>query len=115
MQLFPVSREECFTHIQTFKKTKNYCKNFISVNLFKFVAPHLLDILCSVINESFQTDVFPQQLKCATIVSIFKGGEKKVMYNYRPSSILPFLTKLFGKCLLKRLQSFLDMFSINSE
>ena len=115
IQLFPVSSGECFTHIQSLKKTKNYCKNSISVELFKFAAPQLLDTLCSVINESFQIGVFPQQLKCATIVPIFKGGDKEIMSNYRPISILPFLSKLFEKCLLKRLKSFLNKFSIISE
>ena len=115
MQLLPVSREECFTQMQSLNKTKSLCVKTISVDLFKFTASYLLDILCSAIYESFQFCVFPQQLKCATIVPIFKGKDKEIMSKYRPISILPFISKLFEEGLLKRLKSFLNKFSIISE
>ena len=57
----------------------------------------------------------PQQLKCATKVPFFKGGDKEIMFEYRPVSIIPFLSKFFEKCLLKRLKRFLNKFSVISE
>ena len=70
MQLFPVSREEWFTHIQSLKKTKNYCKKSISVELFKFAAPQLLD---SVI-------VFPTRLVADLIFLSMKLKYKPLVY-----------------------------------
>ena len=50
MKLFPVSRQECFYHIKSLKKTKNTCKSTVSVELFKFISPYLLDTLCNIFN-----------------------------------------------------------------
>ena len=96
-------------------KTKNYCKSSFSVDLFKFAAPNLLDLLCSLIYESFQIGVFPQQSKSPTLIQIFQLGDKELMSNYRPISFLPFLSNLVERCLLKQLKRFLDKFSIVSE
>ena len=76
MQLFPVSREELLTHILPMRKSKNYSKNSIFVDIYKLAALYFFDILCSVINEAFQIGVFPQQLKHTNIKPVFKRGDK---------------------------------------
>ena len=114
MKLFPVSRQECFYHIKSLKKTKNTCKSTVSVELFKFIPSYLLDTLCNIINEAMSLGVFPKHLKCAIITPIFKGGDKLMMSNYRPISVLPFMSKIFESCLLRRLKSFMNKFSIIS-
>ena len=78
-----------------FFKDKKINVKIMLVNIFKFAAPNLSDILCSIINESFKFGVLPQQSKCATIIPIFKGGDKEMMSIYRSNSIPPFLSKLF--------------------
>ena len=47
-------------------------------------------------NVSFQTGVFPNKMKIAKIIPLYKSGEKNVFTNYRPISLLPQLEKLYN-------------------
>ena len=51
--------------------------------------------------------VFPDELKVGKIVPLYKSGNKSVMSNYRPISILPTNSKIFEKLLHKRIYQFL--------
>lgn len=61
-----------------------------------------------VINCSFATGSYPDRLKSARVVPIHKGGDRSVVSNYRPISILPVLNKVIEKCLASRIYDFLD-------
>lgn len=45
--------------------------------------------LAICINKSFESGVFPDILKRARVVPIFKGGSKTSRSNYRPVSVIP--------------------------
>ena len=49
--------------------------------------------LTHIFNQSFLMGVFPDQMKIAKIVPVFKAGNKKILNNYRPISILPAFSK----------------------
>ena len=57
-------------------------------------------------NTSFATGVFPTCLKLGSVTPIFKSGDRKDMKNYRPISVLPFLSKIFEKSLVTKILSF---------
>ena len=69
------------------------------------------DILCIplayLINCTFETGIFPDKLKIARVTSIFKGGEKSSISNYRPISVLNVFSKIYEKAISARLQNFL--------
>ena len=44
--------------------------------------------LTYIVNKSFETGMFPDPMKLAKIVSIFKSGDKKIISNYSPISVL---------------------------
>ena len=115
MYLFPVSESELLNYINSLKPKRNQNKSSITVNLFKSAAPYLVGFLCRIINEAFSSGIFPNCLKQATITPVYKKGEQNLMTNYRPISILSFMSKLFEKCLLSRLVKFLDKFSVISK
>jgi len=77
-----------------------------------FVAsPSLINIsrpLSEIVNYSFNTGIFPNALKIATVVPILKRGERDNVANYRPISVLPFFAKIFEKLMYERLSNFLD-------
>ena len=55
-------------------------------------------------NLSLNTGSYPPQFKHSSVIPIYKGkGAKADPANYRPISLSPFLSKLFEKALLTRL------------
>ena len=64
--------------------------------------------LTHIFNQSFLLGVVPDQLKIAKIVPVFKAGNKKILNNYRPISILPAFSKILEKLASIRLIHFLE-------
>ena len=48
-----------------------------------------------LVNQSFATGVFPEKLKLAKIIPVYKKNDKFLIENYRPISILPSISKVF--------------------
>ena len=84
--------------------------NFIFKSVSKLIAP----VLSQLINLSFTSGSFPDCLKIARVVPIFKKGIQTDCSNYRPISILSFISKVFEKTMLIRLTSFIDKYNIIS-
>ena len=53
-------------------------------------------------------------MKEAKTIYVFKTGDKLLMSNYRPISILSSFPKIFEKCIYKRLFSFFDKHEVLS-
>ena len=84
----------------------------IPTNILKLLLPVISKPLCDVINLSFQTGIFPDCLKLADVMPVFKKGSKNLIENYRPISLLSNISKIFEKVVHTRLSSFLDRYSI---
>ena len=64
--------------------------------------PYLADYikpLTYLINKSFETGIFSDKLKIVKIVLMFKSGDKTLVSNYRPISVLNFFSKVFETIL----------------
>ena len=103
--LSPVTEQECSSIINKLKLTKQNKSN-IPVKLFVDLHYIMLPSICEIINLSFMSGKFPNVLKIADVIPIFKKGDPKDCRNYRPISILPFLSKVFERCLYKRIYSY---------
>ena len=68
--------------------------------------------LTHIINASLVTGVVPSKFKIAKVIPIFKAGQCDDMYNYRPISILPSLSKIMEKIIANRLFYFLEKINI---
>ena len=53
------------------------------------------------------TGIFPNLWKSANVTPIHKKGDRQVIKNYRPISLLPICSKLFEKTIFKYLYNFL--------
>ena len=102
--LHPISPMECTHIVNSLKNTKE--NQSIPVPIFKSHLSPLLPTLCDMINLMLSSGEFPSSLKKAVIIPIFKKGDKSLPGNYRPISLLPFLSKIFEKTILKRLAKF---------
>ena len=67
--------------------------------------------LTHIVNQSLVTGIFPDKLKLAKVLPLFKKGEHTCMDNYRPISLLTSISKIFEKVVCKQLY---DYFSINN-
>ena len=65
--------------------------------------------LSLIINLSFCTGIFPNNLKTAKVIPIHKKGSKLELTNYRPISLLSNIDRIFEKILHKRVYGFLSM------
>ena len=59
-----------------------------------------------MINISFNKGIFPDFLKVANIILIYKKGEKLDRNNYGPISLLSNISKLYKKAMHTQLTSF---------
>jgi hypothetical protein len=81
----------------------------ISTRVLKNCSTQLVPVLCKLINDSFSTGIFPDQLKLAKVIPIYKGkGSSADVNNYRPISILPTFSKVFESIVKRRLIKFLS-------
>ena len=95
-------------------KNSSYGLYSIPTNVFKSV----IDVLCLplsvLINQSLSTGIFPDSLKKAVVVPIHKSGSESELSNYRPTSTLPLLSKIFERSVYNRLNGFLNKHDILS-
>lgn len=63
--------------------------------------------LAKIFNLSFHTATYPDVLKLARIVPIYKHGDQNLPENYRPISVLSCVNTLFEKLIAKRVTEFL--------
>ena len=94
------------TQILKLDDTKSSGPNSIPVKLLKISAPVIALHLVTIINKSFNLGIFPNDLKIAKVIPIFKSGSKADINNFRPISLLSTFSKIFGKLVHYRLYTF---------
>ena len=68
-------------------------------------------VFAKLFNLSFKTGTFPEILKLALIIPIFKKGSRLICNNYRPISLLSNISKLIEKIMYSRLYSYLNAYN----
>ena len=112
--LFPTDVMETFKTINSFSFSNTEDPNKITPKIFKLGAEGLAPILSPLVNECFAKGYFPNSLKTAKVITIFKEGETDDPGNYRPISITSTISKLIEKLVKKRLLKFLHKHDILS-
>ena len=81
----------------------------IDSKVLKIIAPTMSCYLAKIINLSFESGCFPDCLKSANIIPVFKKDSKILIQNYRPISLLSNISKIIEKIMFSRIYSFLDV------
>jgi endonuclease/exonuclease/phosphatase (EEP) superfamily protein YafD len=90
-------------------KNKRSCGyDGISAYVIKQLPKLFTKILTPVFNKSLRLGIFPAVLKIATIVPVFKSGERNRVGNYRHSSLLSSISKIFENCVQEKLNNYLE-------
>lgn len=107
----PCSVSEVTSIISSF--TNKACNiHNVPVFIFKLLNDILSPLVGSLFNSSVVEGKFPCCLKKAIVIPLFKAGDRMTLNNYRPISLLPTLSKILEKLMLKRALSFLNKFKI---
>src|SRR2546425_2254388 len=105
---FIINQEYKESHvIASLKNTASCGYDQISVASVKAVSSIISPILATLINHSIDKGIFSDALKVAKILPIYKSGDKTLISNYRPISLLTVFSKIYEKIILKRFDSFL--------
>ena len=80
----------------------------ISNKLLKLLNDTISYPLSIVFNQSLSTGVFPDRMKVAEIVPLYKGKEEDRVINYCPVSLLMTISKVLEKIMYSKLYGFLD-------
>jgi len=81
----------------------------IPIFVYKTLNDLLSPIIAQLFNRSVVCGIFPACLKVARITPIYKQGDRTLVKNYRPISVLSTLSKVFERLMCRRLVSFLKV------
>ena len=80
----------------------------ISNILIKSIAEIISKPLTVIINQCLKISIFPNQLKKAKVVPIFKSGDDTLFTNYRPISLLPSTSKVVERVIFNQLYAYFE-------
>jgi hypothetical protein len=76
----------------------------ISSRILKYCVVEISKPLCHICNASLEQGIYPDRIKFASLKPIYKTGEKVVMENYRPISLLISFSKIFERGVCNRIR-----------
>lgn len=108
----PVTIHEVRNVILEMTNKKSTGIDEVPIKLIKECVDEFAICFCLIINKSVELGVFPQKLKAALIIPVFKKGEKDNIKNYRPISLLSVFSKIIEKIMANRIMKFLEKYNI---
>jgi hypothetical protein len=75
--------------IKELKSTNSCGYDEITVKIVKVSSPFIISPLTYICNRMLTTGTFPNRLNFSEIKPIYKKGDKTLISNYRPISLLP--------------------------
>ena len=79
---------------------------FVSCKLLKEVRYIVASPISIAVNQTIYTEFFPDRLKIAKVISLFKNGNNSLFENYRPISLLPSISKIFDNIFFNQLYDY---------
>ena len=108
MFLYPTDSCEVRLLIDQLKPKKSSGYDDISNHLIKELKDQIIVPFTVIINKSIQEGVFPQMMKTADVIPLFKSKDKLNKENYRPISLLLTLSKILKKVVYKHTYEFME-------
>ena len=111
--LSPSSPQEVF--IKALKENKAKRTLDIEIKFLKIANPVISNYLSFIFNSCLSSAIYPDSLKLAEVIPIFKEGDREKTTDYRPISLLYQFNKVFEKLLYVRIYSYLIRFKLLSD
>ena len=112
MVLYPTDVAEISLIIKEMKNQNSEGADQIPMNILKKINPIISPIINYLINKSINLGIYPNCLKVAKIIPLFKAGNASDPGNHRPISILPAINKIFERIIYKRILNFCHKYKI---
>jgi hypothetical protein len=105
--MHPSSEDEIISVAKTMKPKASSGFDSISPKLLQGIIRGISFPLKHIINLSLEKGEFPNKMKIAKVIPIFKSGESSSLVNYRPISLLPTFSKVLERIVYRRLDQYL--------
>ena len=107
--MFPSSIDEVAQLIENLNDKKTVRSNDVETRFIKSIIKSIiLPIISDLFNLCVNKGVFPNCLKIAKIIPIYKKGDINKTTNYHPIALLSQFNKLMEKMIFSRLYSYLE-------
>ena len=92
--------------VQNLDPNKAHGHDNISIRMVKVCGPSIYKPLEIIFNQCLETGIFPSEWKKGNIVPIHKKGDKQMVQNYRPVSLLPICGKILERLMFNEMFEF---------
>ena len=96
------------------KKVSKDC-NDIDMTIIKTIIYEIVTPFTYICNQSFLSGTFPNKMKLAKVIPLYKTGKQNAFTNYRPVSLLPQFSKILEKLFSEQLDVFIEKQNILCE
>jgi hypothetical protein len=111
----PVTSDEIIDCFDKLQKKKTPDANGLSVQFVANFAMTISRPLKHIFSLSLASGCVPSQFKFAKVIPVFKSGDRRLMDNYRPISLLNVFSKVLEKIVHTRLSNFLEQNNLISD
>ena len=108
MALYSCDETEVKNLLTSLNPKKASGPNSIPTSILHLLAEDICKPLSILFNLSFDSGDYPDMLKVASAIPIFKKDSKLVVSNYRPISLLSNINKILEKLMFTRVYDFLE-------
>ena len=103
ISLQPLTVDELSNIVKSFSVNKVPGHDNISIKIIHQSLQNIVQPLVFISDLLLSTGVFPESLKIAKVIPVFKADDPTLFRNYKPMSILRAFSKLFEKVMFNRL------------
>ena len=106
--LEPITADDILLEIKRLKQNKSPGHDLIGSKVIKLCPEIFASNMSKIYNWGIENGTYPEELKIAKVIALYKKGVKYDPNNYRPISLLSLFDKILEKILCRRLVSFLE-------
>ena len=110
----PSTTEEVSSIIKNLNNKKAIQENDVETKFLKISNANISPFISNIFNSSIKQEKFPDALKKAETIPIFKKADVNLFTNYRPISILPQFSKIWEKLIFNRIYVYLEKLNLLS-
>jgi hypothetical protein len=86
----------------------------ISSRILNYYIVEISKPMCHIFNASLEQGIYPDRMKFVSLMPIYKTGDKVVMTNYRPISLLTSFSKIFERVVYNRIRQHMHTYNLIS-